>query len=314
MGTDARHFTIDEFGELSFVETPDYDRETNGNHGETYDVILRAGDGRNTARFPVTVTLTDVDEGPLIEGKAMVTVNEVIAPRPNQVVRVGAYTKRDPERSATNWGPAGSSMVLSGADSAAFAFDQQTGRLTFASPPDYENGRPVPGHPDRQRWGGGGNPRCDGHRRQRGGDGHAHLRRGGNPGRQRRAATGDADGSGRRRHRDVGVAAQDGQVGPLDGHREHQRQLYAERRRRRPVPARERHVHGRGRYERDHLDQGHRSPDGERRLGEPAPDAARPASPGRRYPGERQHRTECRASGVHRPGGRAADLLARGLG
>ena len=44
------------------------------------------------------------------------------------------------------------------------------------------------------------------------------------------------------------------------------------------------------------------------------PDAARPASPGRRYPGERQHRTECRASGVHRPGGRAADLLARGLG
>ena len=138
-GTDARHFTIDEFGELSFVDTPDYDRETNGNHDETYDVILRAGDGRKTARFPVTVTLTDVDEGPLIEGNAQVTVNEVIAPRPNQVVRVGAYTKRDPEGAATNWGPVGSSEVLSG-DSAAFAFDQQTGRLTFASPPDYENG------------------------------------------------------------------------------------------------------------------------------------------------------------------------------
>ena len=30
--------------------------------------------------------------------------------------------------------------MLSGANSDTFAFDQQTGRLTFASPPDYENG------------------------------------------------------------------------------------------------------------------------------------------------------------------------------
>ena len=140
-GTDARFFTFDaDTGELSFVDTPDYDRATNGNHDETYDVTVRAYDGRNTATVPVTVTLTSIPEGPLIEGPAMVTVNEVIDPRPNQVVAVRAYTKRDPERSATNWGPVGSSEVLSGADSDAFAFDQQTGRLTFASPPDYEDG------------------------------------------------------------------------------------------------------------------------------------------------------------------------------
>ena len=140
LGTDARHFTLDEFGTLGFVETPDYDRETNGNHGSTYRVIVRAWDGNRIGMLRVTVTLTPVNEGPLIEGAAVVDLDEVTDPTPGQVVRVGAYTKRDPERSATNWGPAGSSMVLSGADSDAFAFDQQTGMLTFASPPDYENG------------------------------------------------------------------------------------------------------------------------------------------------------------------------------
>ena len=66
---------------------------------------MRASDGNRTGMLPVTVTLTPVNEGPLIEGATVVDLDEVPDPTPGQVVRVGTYTKRDPERSATNWGP-----------------------------------------------------------------------------------------------------------------------------------------------------------------------------------------------------------------
>ena len=58
------------------------------------------------------------------------------------MVRVDTYTKSDPDRplQTTNWGPLGSTTVLSGANADVFDFDQLTGMLTFASPPDYENG------------------------------------------------------------------------------------------------------------------------------------------------------------------------------
>ena len=310
-GTDSGSFTLNSTGELSFTNPPDHEAR------DVYRLRLTASNASESSTLNVTVTVGDVNESPVITGEAEVTVNEVEDPTPGQVVTVGStYGKSDPDRpmQTTNWGPVGSSEVLSGADSVAFAFDLQAGRLTFASPPDFEGGGSQYQVTLTANDGtAGGNPRHHRERRQRGGDGHARAEWRRTAGRQRRAATGDADGSGRRRHRDVGVAALGGQVGPLGGHREHRRQqLYADRRRCRPLPAGERHVHGRGRYDRDHLDHGHRVPDGERRLGEPAPDAARPASPGRRHRGERR-RAERRASGVHRPGGRAADLLARWL-
>jgi len=140
-GTDARHFTLDEFGALSFVDTPDFDRATNDNHGPEYRVTLRASDeGNRIGSLPVNITLTPVPEGPLVEGKAVVNLDEVTNPRPGQVVTVGTYTKLDPEGSATNWGAVGSPTALSGANADAFDFDQTNRRLTFKSPPDYEDG------------------------------------------------------------------------------------------------------------------------------------------------------------------------------
>ena len=135
-GADARFFEFDaDTGGLSFKDTPDYDRATNGNHAPEYRVTVRASDeGNRIAGFPVTITLTDVDEAPLIGGPAGVTVNE------GHTSVVATYTKRDPEGAPSNWGPLGRSVVLSGRNSDAFAFDQANGRLTFASPPDYEGG------------------------------------------------------------------------------------------------------------------------------------------------------------------------------
>ncbi|MCY4616748.1 MAG: cadherin domain-containing protein [Chloroflexi bacterium] len=137
-GTDAQRFTLDEFGTLSFKDTPDYDPATNGNHGPEYQVTLRASDGRTgtagIGTLPVTITLTPVAEGPLIEGDTVITVNE------GHTGTLDTYTKRDPEGSATNWGAVGSPTALSGANADALDFDQSTGRLSFKSPPDFEDG------------------------------------------------------------------------------------------------------------------------------------------------------------------------------
>ncbi len=137
-GTDARHFVLDEFGTLSFAETPDFDRSTNDDHGPEYRVTLRASDGRTgtagIGTLPVTITLTSVAEGPLIEGDTVIDVNE------GHTGTLDMYTKTDPEGSATNWGAVGSTTALSGANADAFDFNQSTGGLTFKSPPDFEDG------------------------------------------------------------------------------------------------------------------------------------------------------------------------------
>ena len=134
-GTHSGSFTLSSTGGLRFTNPPDHEAR------DVYRLRLTASNASESSTLNVTVTVRDVNEPPVIGGEAEVSRNEVEDPRPGQVVTVGTYSKSDPDRPSqtTNWGPAGSSMVLSGADSAAFTFDQQTGRLTFASPPDYEN-------------------------------------------------------------------------------------------------------------------------------------------------------------------------------
>ena len=108
-----------------------------------YRLTLTASNASESSTLNVTVTVGDVNEPPTISGETEVSLNEVVDPTPGQVVRVDTYTKSDPDRrppQTTNWGPVGSSQVLSGADSDTFEFDQQRGRLTFASPPDFEGG------------------------------------------------------------------------------------------------------------------------------------------------------------------------------
>ena len=141
-GPDARYFAFDELtGALSFKDTPDYDRATNGNHGDTYRVTVRASDeGNKVGNLPVTIILTSVDEPPIISGPPTIDVNEVINPTPGQVVRVGDYTRRDPEGASSNWGVVGSTAAITGPDADRFQFNKTTGRLTFVHPPDFETG------------------------------------------------------------------------------------------------------------------------------------------------------------------------------
>ena len=128
-GTHSGSFTLNA-GVLSFTNPPNHEVR------EVYRLRLTASNADESSTLDVTVTVGDVNESPNITGLAEFTVNE------GHTGSLRTYQKSDPDRPSqtTNWGPVGSSEVLSGADSDAFAFDQQRGRLTFASPPDFEGG------------------------------------------------------------------------------------------------------------------------------------------------------------------------------
>ena len=68
-GTDGRLFTIDERGQFSFREEnpPDFDTPADDDEDNVYNVTIQARDPEsNTASLSVTVTVTEVNEGPVI--------------------------------------------------------------------------------------------------------------------------------------------------------------------------------------------------------------------------------------------------------
>ena len=68
-GTDGNNFTIDERGQFSFREEnpPDFDTPADDDEDNVYNVTIQARDPEsNTASLSVTVTVTEVNEGPII--------------------------------------------------------------------------------------------------------------------------------------------------------------------------------------------------------------------------------------------------------
>ena len=135
-GTDGRDFEISETGVLSFEEAPDYDDPADDDDDNEYEVTVVATDQTgNAASLPVKVTVTDVNEGPIISGTGQFIVRE------NHDAVLGTYTGRDPEDpdlEITRWS-------VTGRDRGDFAINED-GELAFRNPPDYE--RPADGNRD----------------------------------------------------------------------------------------------------------------------------------------------------------------------
>ena len=129
IGTDGRFFTIDERGHFSFSETSPPNFEIPGDSGQDniYDVTVQARDDQvNTATLSVTVTVTDVNEGPAVTGRNSYTVEE------NQELSGAGFFATDPEGdSVARWS-------LSGTDQGDFNISQD-GELTFRNTPNYES-------------------------------------------------------------------------------------------------------------------------------------------------------------------------------
>ncbi len=129
-GADRGDFNMDgngNTGELTFRNTPDHESPADSNRDNEYLVTVWAADeGGLRGSLDVTVTVNNVDERPTITGDA------TPPPFPENSVRsVATYRAADPERSPITWS-------LSGDDRDDFNISQ-TGVLTFANIPDFEN-------------------------------------------------------------------------------------------------------------------------------------------------------------------------------
>ena len=80
--------------------------------------------GSESATLAVTVTVTDVDEDPVITGESAVNYAE------NGEGAVATYSASDPEDATVT-------LTLGGTDAASFSLSD--GELTFGTPPDYED-------------------------------------------------------------------------------------------------------------------------------------------------------------------------------
>ena len=133
-GNDGGKFAISSGGVLSFAAEPDFEARPLDN---TYEVTVQAteeddGDPQTrelTGRLAVTVTLSDFDEPPEIDGEASV----VDYPENSRTTTVVGrrYMATDPEGAGVTW------SNLSGNDAGKFEFSN-TGVLTFKVSPNFE--------------------------------------------------------------------------------------------------------------------------------------------------------------------------------
>ncbi|MXP27193.1 hypothetical protein GRI39_14290, partial [Altererythrobacter indicus] len=124
-GVDADLFTIDEVtGEVSFINPPDYEAPGDDDGDNVYNIIVAASDGLNTTQQALSVTVTPVQDAPVIESTVIdLAENET-------TVQVEAS---DADGDVLSYAIAG------GADSALFTIDEETGELSFVTAPDFEN-------------------------------------------------------------------------------------------------------------------------------------------------------------------------------
>ncbi len=111
---------------LHYSREPDYEQPDDADKDGVYSIIVRVTDGALTTDLPITVTVTDVDEAPEIEGLAVVDFAE------NSTADVGEYTAMDPEGETAT-------LHLGGTDATSFTLTN--GVLTFKSAPDFETKR-----------------------------------------------------------------------------------------------------------------------------------------------------------------------------
>ena len=128
-GADADRFDLDTSSVptvLTFETPPDYESPADNGRNNEYQVIVQASDGTHTGQRAVTVTVTDVNENPVVSGPTSVTYRE------NDTREIGRYRADDPENATLSWsvGPPQSnlSIVTEGADAV----------VRFNAPPDFE--------------------------------------------------------------------------------------------------------------------------------------------------------------------------------
>ena len=127
-GRDGGDFFITQGGTLYFRSPPDYESPADSDRDNVYEVTIQPSDGRNNGAYPVTVTVTDVDEPPEFRKGS----KDTFSYRENGAGALYTYRATDPEGADVTWS-------VSGADAGRFDIGGETGVLTFREPPDHDD-------------------------------------------------------------------------------------------------------------------------------------------------------------------------------
>jgi Ca2+-binding RTX toxin-like protein len=131
-GVDAARFTIDAAsGQLNFVSAPNFEAPADAGANNVYDVIVRASDGTLSDARALAITVTNVNEGPVLTSfggaataAASVAENTLVA---------GRVSATDPEGFADL-----RYAIVGGADADRFTVNPWNGQLVFNANPNYE--------------------------------------------------------------------------------------------------------------------------------------------------------------------------------
>ena len=126
-GRDGGDFVINENGELTFRNPPDFERPADSDRNNEYEVTVRASDGRVNGTFDVTVVVVDVNEAPDFRSGSKTSFTY----RENGTSALYTYRATDPEQGEVSWS-------LRGRDAEDFVIGA-TGVLSFARPPDFDS-------------------------------------------------------------------------------------------------------------------------------------------------------------------------------
>ena len=126
-GADAALFSIDETsGVLAFQTAPDFESPADSDSNNVYEVIVGVIDGNGgTDTQAITVSVTNVNEDPVITSAATVSVAE-------DQTTVLTVVSTDVDGGPPDY------SITGGTDAALFDIDSVTGDLTFSSAPDFE--------------------------------------------------------------------------------------------------------------------------------------------------------------------------------
>jgi VCBS repeat-containing protein len=130
-GTDGSFFAINSSSGVLTITARDFESPADNGNNNTYVVVIAATDGASNATSQtLTVTITNVNEAPVITINSS-NANHAITQAENSSTVV-TYTATDVD--------AGASLAfsVSGTDAADFSINSSSGVLTFASAPDFE--------------------------------------------------------------------------------------------------------------------------------------------------------------------------------
>ncbi|HEX7151336.1 MAG TPA: cadherin domain-containing protein [Thermoanaerobaculia bacterium] len=125
-GADAGDFSINAAtGALVFNVAPNFEAPADADANNSYLVEVTANDGTNTASQTIAVSVTDVNEAPVITSGNAFNVAE-------NTTAVATVTSTDPEGQVVTY------SITGGADAGAFSINAATGALTFNAAPNFE--------------------------------------------------------------------------------------------------------------------------------------------------------------------------------